>query len=981
MQFAVHRAFPVEQTDPPPTRVVPPGLSAVVPFAGSAADFTVSGGVDAATFAPGYEVLEVLGRGGMGIVFKARQQSLNRLVALKMTLAGVEATAAERARFRTEAEAVARLRHPNIVQVYEITEQGERPYFSLELVEGGSLAKKLAGTPQPPRAAAELIETLARAMHHAHEQGILHRDLKPSNVLLTADGVPKITDFGLAKLLDVQTGHTPTEAVLGTPSYMAPEQAAGHVRDVGPAADVYSLGAILYEMLTGLPPFKGATLLDTLEQVRSQEPVPPSRLQPRVPRDLETVCLKCLQKEPRQRYASARDLADELRRFLAGESVLARPAGAGRRLLKWVRRRPAVASLVAVSSTAALLLAGLGLAHYGNLREQRAVQRQLAEETARRDAQTRRQRFLRWRDEGLFQGIHGTVFTGSDAAAGREAAREAARRALAELHAGPGTAPPPEPYWTEQERGEVLAGAYELLLVLAETRVQGADGRPAAPDRETATQALRDLDTAAALGLPPTRTWHLRRARYLELLGDEPAARLERQQAEALPPAGLVDHFLAGAEHYRQGDFEQAARDFEQALARGPDHFWSQFSLALCHLALHRPAEASLGLTACLGRRPDFLWAYLLRGSADLERGDLAAAERDCEEARRRDPPPDARYALYIHRGALRTAQGDYARARADLDAACRLEPQRYHPHLNLALLYRRQHQDTPALDQITEALRFQPPAPARADLLGLRGEILLGQKRYPGALAASTAALAVRPDHARAQGVRGRALLALGRHEEAARSFTSLIEQGGPAAAQAHLGRGQAREKLGQYAAAVSDYTVGLEGVRGLTPAERAEVCNHRGWAYFFTDAWQLALADFEEALRGVPGHVEALVGRGLARVMLGRYREAVADAEEALGRRPVAPEMLHNVACIFAQAAGKVRADPAAANATALAARYGERAVDALRRALELLRPEQRLPFWRATVFPDPALDPIRQTRGFKQLAARYPPAAPPR
>jgi WD40 repeat protein len=308
-----------------------------------------------------YELLDELGRGGMGVVYRARQGKLNRLVALKMILAGEYAGERDVARFRTEAEAVARLQHPNIVQIFEVGEHDGHPYFSLEFVDGGSLAQKLDGTPLPPQQAARLVETLARAMHAAHQAGVVHRDLKPANVLLTADGTPKITDFGLAKKVGGEPGAstpgglTGSNAIMGTPSYMAPEQAGGDSKKVGPVADVYALGAILYELLTGRPPFKASTPLDTVLQVVSDEPVPPRRLQPKTPRDLETICLKCLQKAPGRRYASAGALADDLRRFQAGEPIAARPIGRVERAAKWVRRNPMVAAL-AFAVVAALLL-------------------------------------------------------------------------------------------------------------------------------------------------------------------------------------------------------------------------------------------------------------------------------------------------------------------------------------------------------------------------------------------------------------------------------------------------------------------------------------------------------------------------------------------------------------------------------------------------------------------------------------------------
>jgi WD40 repeat protein len=317
---------------------------------------------------PGYVIEEMLGRGGMGVVYKARQLGLNRPVALKMLRDGALAGGQDLARFRGEAEAVARLQHPNIVQIYEIGEHEGRPYFSLEFVAGGSLDRALGGRPLPAAEAARLTETLARAIHHAHQHGIIHRDLKPGNILLASGGceppgsslspggshpplaeyLPKIGDFGLAKRLEEAPGsgvQTQSNAILGTPSYMAPEQAGGKHRKVTPAVDVYALGAVLYELLTGRPPFLAATPLDTLMQVVGEEPVPPSRLQPKLPRDLETICLKCLQKDPRKRYEIALDLADDLQRFLAGEPILALPVGRLERLRRWCRRNPVVAGL------------------------------------------------------------------------------------------------------------------------------------------------------------------------------------------------------------------------------------------------------------------------------------------------------------------------------------------------------------------------------------------------------------------------------------------------------------------------------------------------------------------------------------------------------------------------------------------------------------------------------------------------------------
>jgi WD40 repeat protein/tRNA A-37 threonylcarbamoyl transferase component Bud32 len=346
----------------------------------------------------GYEILEELGRGGMGVVYKARHLKLPRVVALKMLLGGSFVTSEERARFRIEAEAVARLRHPHIVQIYEVGEHEvdagpPQPYFTLEFAAGGNLASRLAGRPQAPRQAAAWLETMARAVHYAHQQGIIHRDLKPSNVLLTEAGEPMLCDFGVAKLMTGSDLKTRSGTLLGTAEYMAPEQTVEGGK-VGPAADTYALGAILYTMLTGRPPFQGSNTLHILEQVRSQEPVPLRRLAPHLQRDLETICLRCLEKEASRRYASAAELADDLQRFLAGEPIRARPASIGERCWKWAKRRPAVAGLLAavmaLAAVGVLLILGLWRGAEARFKAERKAA-DLAREKEQEEAQGRQE--------------------------------------------------------------------------------------------------------------------------------------------------------------------------------------------------------------------------------------------------------------------------------------------------------------------------------------------------------------------------------------------------------------------------------------------------------------------------------------------------------------------------------------------------------------------------------------------------------------
>ena len=885
---------------------------------------------------PGYEIVAELGRGGMGVVYQARQCSLKRQVALKMILAGLDADPSARARFRTEAEAVARLQHPNIVQIYEVGEHEGRPFLSLEFVEGGSLRQKIAQAQPFTREAAQLVETLARAVHHTHKRGILHRDLNPNNVLLMADGTPKISDFGLAKLMDSGPGMTRTEAFLGTPNYMAPEQAAGHIKQVGPAADVYSLGAILYELLTGHPPFEARSVLETLDQVRNREPVAPRRRCVALATDLETICLKCLEKAPQQRYSSAEALADDLRRFLdRATNSGAAPVPRWRQLARSARRHPLI--VAGILGTVLLLCLLLTSRSYLRAKEQLASHR----------AEDNYQQFVRRRNDahfyGLLAGEQGARFLGNEAGDNWRAAESAIRDALARGGVDLQSNAIVDPDVPAARKAAVTEDCYALLLVLAGLREQQAVAQP--EHKQRCQEALRLLDRASQLGYQ-TRAYHLRRAYLLEQLGERDEAQQEKARAAALPLQGALDHFLLGEEQFRRGDWGRG-RDFHFArtVSLQPGHFWAQFFLAVCHLQTRNWEAAKAGLNACLNLHPDFVWAYLFRSFANERLQAWSEAEADFQHALRLDPNDDARYVLFLTRGILHFNQGALEQAADDFRSALALKPVQYNAHLNLAQLHLVQGQFEQAEEEMNQALRLGPPVAVVFAYHLERGRHLLRKQKYEDALKAGDAALKLCPNRAESHEVRARALLALDRYAQAEASFDDFLQKGGTAGTDVYRGRGQARMKLGRYPEAAEDYSRG-----NLAPAPDGDLYQHRGWALFFAEAWKLALRDFSKAIELESDPERCLHGpRGLARVMLGQYREAVEDADARTLLQPSSPEMMHNLACIFAQAVSRVSDDREELNRQALANTYGERALDAVQKTLQMLRQEERPAFWR--------------------------------
>jgi serine/threonine protein kinase/Flp pilus assembly protein TadD len=633
-----------------------------------------------------YQIVKELGRGGMGIVYKALDRRLNRLVALKMIRGGGYADDIQIARFKIEAEAVAALRHPNILQIYDIGESDGEPYVALELLEGGSLAERMRGRALAPREAAECVVPLVLAMDTAHRAGIVHRDLKPANILFTSDGIPKITDFGLAKRLEADEGQTHTGQVMGTPSYMAPEQARGDTKAAGPPADIYALGAILYEMLIGRPPFKGTSAMDTVKQVLEEEPVSPSRVQGRVPRDLETICMKCLQKEPRKRYASAKEMADDLSRYLHGETILARRTPLLERGVKWARRRPTVATLLGLGIVSAIALLATGAWYWNHKRllERNAAlhEESLKDETAvdliqAKDAMskksfdsalgilTHRKTILDNEKNQRLANLHrqtNEMLQQVDDALKGERALQAKQRENDEVQRRyrrfldlrkealfrdtkfTGLALATNIDRTREAAEEALGvfghrqqdDSLELRALPAELsseqRAEVEEGCHelqlilaevvADSSPSQVDRALRILESSERSRPDHSRAYHLRKAALLARKNDHAGEAQELEQAKHVQSETAFDYYLSGQEEYKRYNFAAAIQNLEGALRRKPGNFWAEYLKAICYLRTSQFEGAKSCLDACLQTDPKFAWLYLFRGYASGQLGD-----------------------------------------------------------------------------------------------------------------------------------------------------------------------------------------------------------------------------------------------------------------------------------------------------------------------------------------------------------------------
>jgi serine/threonine-protein kinase len=732
---------------------------------------------------PGYDVKAVLGRGGMGIVYLARDLRLHRLVALKMLLAGAYAGLEERERFLREAEAVAGLRHANIVQVHGAGDHEGRPYFTMEYVEGGSLAQMLLGTPQPaPRAAAQ-VATLAEAVQVAHQGGIVHRDLKPANILLTADGTPKIADFGLARHFDGGPALTLSGARVGTPSYMAPEQAIGKAHTIGPAADVYALGAVLYEMLTGRPPFRGETAAETERQVIAEEPVPPSRLNAKVPRDLETICLTCLRKDPQRRYRAAAALAEDLHRFERNEPIAARPAGLPERLGKWVRRRPTQAVMLAASLFLVAVLVGAGLwlavqqAHLrdgveADLKEVMGLQVN-ARWAEARDALARAEARLGWawpddlrrrlgqarRDLDLvirLDGVRLKRATRGELIFYKTQADQAYQAAFQE--AGLGTVHDDSASVAAVVKASAVRGA--LVAALDDWAICITDQW----QREWLSQVARQAD-------PDPEGW---RDRILDPVSWDDRTTLT-ELAQKVPVEGRsVSLLLALGERLRAAG-GNAAPLLKRVQKEHPADFWANLILGNAILQ-SAPQEAGGYYRAALASRPLAAVGYCAVGDALRLQNLLAEATEYNRKALQFDP----KYArAHSNLGLTLQAQDQLDEAINAFQHALQLDPDYAWAHHNLAGALRVKGRIDEAYGHCQQALRLDPKNPEVNKGLA---NVLLRQGRGPEALAGWRKAIDANPGDQEVWGGYAALCLYLGRPEEFCRARLELLDRFGTA-------------------------------------------------------------------------------------------------------------------------------------------------------------------------------------------------------
>jgi eukaryotic-like serine/threonine-protein kinase len=885
----------------------------------------------------GYVILRELGRGGMGVVYKAKQIDLKRIVALKMILRHGSLTKETLTRFRTEADSLARVAHPGIVQVYEISEHEGQAYFTLEYCGGGSLAREIKKGPFAPPKAATVVEQLARAIHFAHEANIIHRDLKPGNVLRTTLGQYKITDFGLAKKLDIEENITQSGAIIGTPGYMSPEQASGDVDRLGPACDIYALGVILYECVTGRVPFRAQSVMDAVVQVVTLEPVAPTQLEPKTPKDLETIILKCLHKTPERRYRTALDLADDLGRFLRGEPILGRPASRTERAWRWGRKHPAASAAMAMSAFA--LIAALGLIVWKNqelesevataikreadaqseLQAKRRLDQQKGDIQAALNEARNAERDGRW--DVMTAAANRAIAIGdsrTELAAEREEAKILQARAESEIRL------------TEQ----VVANRQLLTdLDRARDQVRTLSSPFTNLDLQTRNAALTEASAVGLklvgltpeidpeLSLPPGITPDQEREiregcfeLYLAL-ADAASVKLEGEDAAAAVArarAGIVmldraSRLLEGdaswsrrkAALLRQaGDQNAAARLEVEGQKREPKTAFDYFMLGENSYRLGDADAAKLALNESLRLDPGYFWAqYYLALTVLQAKGESPAEARTymnfCIE---RKPEFDA---LYIVRGIANLRLSDYPHAEEDFTTALELAAvplTRFGIHVNRATL-RLQVQDRAGALSDLQAAREIKPTERR--LYTLFAQIYWAEGDTKKAL--------TELDEGVAQHPRGDSLLystrAYYRKKSGDQSGAiadldqaiALEPRNGVRAVADRLDRARLLLDAKQFDRVIAecDETLGLGGV-ALLKANRIAALRLKAEALAETQQYSAALDVWEQASRlGWNPSTEEYRFRGLCQAKMGRLFEAVADLTQAIEKNPSASNL----------------------------------------------------------------------------------------
>jgi serine/threonine-protein kinase len=833
---------------------------------------------------PGYRIEAVLGHGGMGVVFRARHLRLNRLVALKMALAGAYAGPNELERFRREVEAVAALRHPNVVQVYDVGEADGRPYFSMEFMEGGSLAQQLTGTPQSARQAVRLLTTLAEAVQAAHRSGFVHRDLKPGNVLLTADSIPKVSDFGLARRLDEDANLTRSGAQLGTPSYMAPEQAEGKSHEVGPAADIYALGAILYEMLTGRPPFRAESASETIRQVIYQDPAPPSRLNAKVPRELETICLKCLNKEPERRYDSAAALADDLGRFADGRPILARPPSWGGRVWRWGRRNPASAGLVAAILALSLLTVGGTLWFEAQRAERQGRAREAIEAALGQLPNLRRQG--RWSEAEAILAQAGSRLdeAGSGDLPQRISQAESDVRlatALEQIRLTPAVDESRFNYdamndaYTRvfNEAGlDVSVEGEEIVERIRESEVRPqlvmaldhlafiADARGKRQSMERLLELARKCDPDPQWGdrFRNPALWGDQNA--LRRLADEARQELDRDSAETGPPTPLVT--LLAAKLGQQE--EQAEPLLRAAQERHPADFWLNYALGET-LRERKPAEAVGFYRAALAMRPTLAAVHQEVGMALRRLHQFDEAIRALRKATELEPAV-ARY--HFHLGLCLRSTGQLDGALAEFRRATELDPQGGMAHVHLGSCLHAKHDLEQAIGEYRRAIEIDPKGiPAYYQLAACLRDV----GRSDEAITVFQSALQFEPRGSLLYFGSGMCYQDRGRFDEAMREYRQSIKLD-PMGAPAHYQLGTCLLHERRLDEALAEFRRAVE----LDPSGVAAHCE-LGLCLKERKQIDEALAEFRRALQLDPRSSLAQYGIGTCLQNMGRLDEAM--------------------------------------------------------------------------------------------------------